>query len=56
MEVFSIISIILINGLICERIIKHFKKSKCCGNIVEFDTNASASDLTKISEYTTIKK
>jgi len=56
MEVFSIISIILISGLICERILKHFKKSKCCGYSVEFDTNASAPDLTKISEYTTIKK
>jgi hypothetical protein len=56
MDPFSIISIILISGLICERILKHFKKSKCCGYSVEFDTNASAPDLTKISEYTTIKK
>ena len=51
MEVFSIISIILISGLICERIIKHFKKSKCCGYSVEFDTNASVPDYENIRIY-----
>jgi len=48
MEVFSIISIILISGLILERIIKHFKKSNCCGSSVEFDTTASAPDFSQI--------
>jgi len=56
MDPFSIISIILISGLIVERIMKHFKKSSCCGSNVEFNENASVPDLTKISEYTTIKK
>lgn len=48
MEPFSIISLVLIIGLVIERILKHFKKSSCCGNSVEFDTNASVPDLTKL--------
>ena len=32
-----------------ERIFKHCKKSKCCGNSeIEFDTNASAPDFSQI--------
>jgi hypothetical protein len=44
----SIISIILICGLVVERILKHFKKSSCCGNEMEFSENASAPDLQSI--------
>ena len=44
----SIISIVLILGLVFERILKHFKKSKCCGNEVEFDNSASVADLQSI--------
>ena len=48
MEPFSIISLVLIVGLVTERILKHFKKSSCCGSSVEFNENASVPDLTKI--------
>jgi len=48
MDPFSIISIILISGLIVERIMKHFKKSKCCGSSVEFNENASAPNFSEI--------
>jgi len=45
MEITLIISILLVSGLVIERIIKHCKKSKCLGNEIEFDTDASAPDL-----------
>ena len=45
MEITLIISILLVSGLVIERIMKHCKKSKCFGNEVEFDTDASAPDL-----------
>jgi uncharacterized protein (DUF983 family) len=48
MEPGSIVSIILIVGLIFERILKHIKKSKCCGNEMEFNTEASVPDLQSI--------
>lgn len=48
MEPFSIISLILICGLVFERVLKHFKKSTCCGSTIEFNENASVPDLTKI--------
>jgi hypothetical protein len=48
MEVFSIISIILISGLILERIMKHIRKSTCFGSSVEFNENASAPDFSQI--------
>lgn len=44
----SIISIILICGLVLERILKHFKKSSCCGSEMEFSENTSAPDLQSI--------
>jgi len=45
METENIIALILIVGLVVERIMKHFKKSSCLGSTVEFDTNASAPNL-----------
>lgn len=42
------IVIILMVGLVFERILKHFKKSSCCGSSVEFDTEASVPDFSKI--------
>jgi hypothetical protein len=49
MDPFSIISIILVCGLVVERIFKHFKKSSCCyGSTIEFNENASVPDLAKI--------
>lgn len=48
MDPTSIVSIVLILGLVFERILKHFKKSKCCGNEVEFNQDASAPDLQSI--------
>lgn len=48
MEAFSIISLILVCGLVVERIFKHFKKSTCCGSTIEFNENASVPDLTKL--------
>jgi len=45
MEITLIISILLVSGLVLERIMKHMKKSKCCGSEVEFNENASAPDL-----------
>lgn len=48
MEPFSIISLILVCGLVVERIFKHFKKSTCCGSTIEFNENASVPDLTKL--------
>lgn len=48
MEVASIISILLMAGLVIERILKHFKKSKCCGSEVEFDNTTSVADLTNL--------
>ena len=48
MEPFSIISLILIGGLVVERVLKHFKKSTCCGSSVEFNSDASVPDLSKI--------
>jgi hypothetical protein len=42
------VSVILILGLVVERILKHFKKSKCCGNEMEFNSEASAPDLQSI--------
>jgi len=48
MEPTSIVSIVLILGLVFERILKHFKKSKCCGSEVEFNQDASAPDLTNL--------
>ena len=45
MEITIIISILLVSGLVIERIMKHCKKSKCLGNEIEFDTDASAPDL-----------
>jgi len=48
MDPFSIISIILISGLIFERIIKHIKRSSCCSSSFEFDTSASAPDFSQI--------
>lgn len=44
----TIISTILICGLVVERILKHFKKSSCCGGSVDFNQDASAPDLTQI--------
>lgn len=41
----DIILIILLSGLILERVLKHFKKSRCCGSEVEFDTNASVGNF-----------
>lgn len=43
MEPGSIVSIVLILGLVIERILKHFKKSKCCGNEMEFRDANEAS-------------
>lgn len=46
MEVSIIITIILVSGLICERILKHCKSSKCCGNSeIIFDQSASAPEF-----------
>jgi len=45
MEITIIISILLVSGLVIERIIKHCKKSQCFGSEIEFDTSASAPDL-----------
>lgn len=45
MEITLIISILLVSGLVLERLMKHCKKSKCLGNEIEFDTSASAPDL-----------
>lgn len=50
MEPFLIITLVLVSGLVFERVLKHFKKSSCCGSTVEFNENASAPDLTKLSE------
>lgn len=44
----SIVSIILIVGLVFERVLKHFKKSKCCGGEMEFNSEASVPDLQNI--------
>lgn len=44
----SIISIILICGLVVERVLKHFKKSTCCGSSMEFNNEASVPDLTSL--------
>ena len=48
MEPGSIVSIILIVGLVFERVLKHFKKSRCCGNEMEFNNEASVPDLQSI--------
>lgn len=48
MDPFSIISLILIGGLVVERILKHFTKSTCCGSTVEFNNSASVPDLSRI--------
>jgi len=44
----SIVSIVLILGLVIERILKHFKKSKCCGSEMEFNNEASVPDIQSI--------
>jgi len=44
----TIISILLMAGLVIERILKHFKKSKCCGSEMEFNNEASVPDLQSI--------
>lgn len=44
----TIISTILICGLVIERILKHFKKSTCCGTTVDFNQEASVPDLSKL--------
>lgn len=46
MEVSNIIGVILICGLVLERLMKHIKKSKCLGNEMEFNNDASVPDLT----------
>jgi hypothetical protein len=48
MEAASIITIIMLSGLFIERILKHFKSSKCCGSEVEFNENASVPDFSKL--------
>ena len=50
MEVSIIISIIITASLALERIIKHFKKSKCCNSEVEFtnENNKSTNDITTL--------
>lgn len=48
MDPASIVSIILMAGLVIERILKHFKKSSCCGSSVEFDTETSVPDFSQI--------
>jgi hypothetical protein len=48
MEPGSIVSIILIVGLCIERVLKHFKKSTCCGSSMEFNNEASVPDLQSI--------
>ncbi len=48
MEITLIISILLVSGLVLERLMKHCKKSKCFGSEVEFDTNASVPNLTRL--------
>jgi len=45
MEAGTILSIILLSFIGIERIIKHLKKSTCCRNEVEFDTEASAPNF-----------
>jgi len=47
MEAATIITIIMVSGLLIERVLKHFKKSKCCGGEVEFNENASVPDFSK---------
>jgi hypothetical protein len=44
----SIVTIVLCIGLIIERVLKHFKKSSCCGSSVEFNSDASVPDITAI--------
>lgn len=48
MEPILIISLVLVCGLVFERVLKHFNKSKCCGSEIEFNQNASVPDLTNI--------
>ena len=50
METSNIVVIILIAGLVLERILKHFKKSTCMGSSVEFNQDASAPSLTDIKK------
>lgn len=45
MDVVSIVSLIVIAVVACERLMKHVKRSKCLGAEFEFDSNASAPDL-----------
>lgn len=46
MEVSIIITLILATGLVLERILKHCKSSKCCGNSeIVFDQTASAPEF-----------
>lgn len=46
MEITSIVTIILVSGLVVERILKHFKKSKCITGEVEFNNDVQVPDLT----------
>lgn len=51
MEITLIISILLVSGLVIERIMKHCKKSKCFGSEIEFEQgypSASASSAPEV--------
>ena len=51
MEAISgIIVLVMVCGLVVERILKHFKKSTCCGSSVEFDEKASVPNLSELAE------
>lgn len=56
MEPVSVITIIMLAGLIFERVLKHFKSSKCCGADIQFNENASVPDLNSLLPKTKLNK
>jgi hypothetical protein len=49
MDVTLIISIIMVSGLVIERILKHVKKSKCLGGEIEYN-DSSVPDMSILQE------
>lgn len=48
MEIVSILTILIVATIACERIFKHITKSKCCGGELLFNNNASAPDFSTL--------
>lgn len=49
MDVTIIVSIIMVSGLVIERILKHVKKSKCLGGEIEYN-DSSVPDMRILQE------